>query len=239
MKILTVDIGNSRAHLYAHWLQQFFTLKDSIPNADFLIYSSVVKDFTEKNHEWSLLLKNVPSLNAATLRRDDHFLSLKTNYAQSLGADRIVQLYLLSEQFPNESMILVDAGTMTTLDILVSGVHVGGYIFPGMDLYLKTFHTASLLPSISKESTLPVAQLPCTTQEAIWGGLFHGLYYTLAHFIQHYGIRKILFSGGKAKIYAEELSELSKACNVVIDPLYIHEALYSVALKYLEKKDIS
>lgn len=58
---------------------------------------------------------------------------------KNLGVDRWLTLIAAHSLYPNRSVLIVDAGTALTVDILdPSGLHLGGWIVPGFDLMVDS-----------------------------------------------------------------------------------------------------
>ncbi len=58
---------------------------------------------------------------------------------QHFGVDRWLALVGTARQFKNQDCLIIDAGTATTLDVLsANGQHLGGWIFPGIDLLFNS-----------------------------------------------------------------------------------------------------
>ena len=64
---------------------------------------------------------------------------------QQLGVDRWLTLLAAAQLYPNKNVLIIDAGTATTVDLLAaSGQHLGGWILAGV---------STLFSSILKETT--------------------------------------------------------------------------------------
>lgn len=58
---------------------------------------------------------------------------------KNLGVDRWLTLIAAHSLYPNRSVLIIDAGTALTVDILdPSGLHLGGWIVPGFDLMVDS-----------------------------------------------------------------------------------------------------
>jgi len=65
---------------------------------------------------------------------------------KSLGCDRWLGMIASYELSQGKSFILVDIGTAITIDIVKSGAHLGGLIFPGLDKLRQTFDKFPVSP---------------------------------------------------------------------------------------------
>ena len=79
-------------------------------------------------------------MNFYFLKKIRKKIKLKINLKKKdeIGDDRIANIILAKERF-NKSVIIVDFGTATTLDVLNNhGVYHGGVITPGIEVSLNT-----------------------------------------------------------------------------------------------------
>ncbi|MEL0647470.1 type III pantothenate kinase [Pseudoalteromonas agarivorans] len=76
----------------------------------------------------------VPSFEASVTKQLGK-LSCAYDHVGNLGIDRWLVLIAGFTLYPDTPCIVVDAGTATTIDVLAdNGVHLGGWILPGLDL---------------------------------------------------------------------------------------------------------
>ncbi len=96
---------------------------------------------------------------------------------ETLGVDRLVNCAYIWKYYKKAS-IIIDAGTATTVDIVIDGNYIGGMITPGLLLMRDSlfFNTASL-PSIPiKYSDSVIGK---TTVESIQTGVINGYIHLL------------------------------------------------------------
>jgi len=72
----------------------------------------------------------------------------------TLGADRIAFATGVRDLVPDSCVLIVDAGTCITLDLLKGDIFMGGNISPGLTMRLKAMHCFS--------ASLPLVTLPAT-----------------------------------------------------------------------------
>ncbi len=84
-------------------------------------------------------------------------IGVKYGTRSTLGNDRVAAAAGAASLFPGEPLLVVDAGTAVTLDIVsAEGVFLGGNIAPGMRLRFASLHEAtSALPEIEAEGEIP------------------------------------------------------------------------------------
>ncbi len=164
------------------------------------------------------------------LRLDTSFIGMKTSYAKTLGQDRLIQSYNLWKTLAKEKMgagMLIDAGTMTTLDILsANNGHLGGYILPGLNSYAQIFQVSKKLPSqlnlIDALKNRAPENLPNATVEAISLGYWHSHTTLIQSLIKKYSIEKIVISGGDGKFWQQHLNTST------LNTLFPHESLWQI-----------
>lgn len=146
-------------------------------------------------------------------------LPVKLNYKtpETLGKDRMAAVCGASVLFPDRNILVIDAGTAITYDILTADhQHLGGNISPGLQIRFKALNTfTGNLPliHINKERQNLFGN---TTAEAIRSGVLNGMIYEIDGFISdfktQYSDLLIVFTGGdcfffekllKNRIFAE------------------------------------
>lgn len=104
---------------------------------------------------------------------------------------------------PHSALMHVSVGTATTIDILYGNTLVGGQIFPGVALMLSSLQQGTAqLPKVEVPSHhLP--DFPCTTHEAIQGGVIHAqvgaVMQSIQKIWQHYKIWPMIYVSGGAR----------------------------------------
>lgn len=217
MRLITIDNGNTNPNV------GYFdngVLKSVVPLAqyvseknDYILISSVGKKIDIK-----------PSFDLKTKRSKTHFFDMKVNYSESLGDDRLIASYGLFKNLkPNEKVLLIDAGTFITCDVVAAEGFLGGYIFPGIERFLATYSDSAQLPRLSKESLFKTTTLlPHSTDEAILMATEMYLKASLEEIIKQTAPDKIIFTGGSA----EDMNKLiSLKVRSETDRHLIHSAL--------------
>ncbi len=101
------------------------------------------------------------------LRLENSFLDMKVDYTMTLGEDRLYQAYFLHKLFPQETFTLIDAGTFITVDHITPSGFNGGFIFPGLRVFMKSFGQGQKLTG---DLPLPLdlkTKLPKSTPDAM------------------------------------------------------------------------
>ena len=97
-------------------------------------------------------------------------LNIKANFNQ-VGSDRLANAVSLTK--PKRNFIILDFGTATTFDVLISNTYRGGVIAPGISISLNTLtDKASLIPKINLKKIKKVIGID--TNSAVRSGFFWG-----------------------------------------------------------------
>ena len=97
-------------------------------------------------------------------------VNIKANFKQ-IGSDRLANAISLMSF--NKNFIILDFGTATTFDVLVSNTYRGGVIAPGISISLNTLtDKASLIPKINLKRIKKVIGID--TNSAVRSGFFWG-----------------------------------------------------------------
>lgn len=152
------------------------------------------------------------------------------------GLDRIAAAAGASALFPGEAVMIADAGTALTLDIVDSeGNFQGGNISAGAKLRLKALHEyTDRLPAIEKSGDCP--EFGYDTETAIRAGALRGLAAEIsvaaAHAAALYGCRRILLTGGDADL-VEAYIDLPEGFTLHREPILVAIGLKRI-LDYCE-----
>ena len=168
--LLAVDIGNTGITLGVfdnEIIKEEFHFSSKLSNYEYdRIFSDISKKYSITN---CLISSVVKELNDTITLCASENLHIKTKLisAQDLnkliknitkepdmtGTDRLVNVYSASKLYSKAPIIVIDAGTATTFDILNSyGEFAGGIIMPGVRMQLESlYHNTSLLPEIEPE----------------------------------------------------------------------------------------
>ena len=219
---LTIDIGNTNVMICIfkndriikheklnvknfskkdlHYFFKKLFLKYKILN---ILISSVVPHISECFFEIFKKL-NVDYLKIKSLLQ---ICKLKTNIKNksSIGDDRLINIIYAKHLFV-KSIIIIDFGTATTIDVLdKKGVYDGGVITPGIDLSLKSLQMGTAkLPLVNFKKTNSIVGK--STKEAIQSGFFWGYVSMIEGLIHRIKNEKktefqIILTGGNSKYF--------------------------------------
>ncbi|MCK5134785.1 MAG: type III pantothenate kinase [Bacteroidales bacterium] len=144
----------------------------------------------------------------------DHATSipLKNRYQtpDTLGYDRIAAAVGAYTIYPGKTVLVIDAGTAITYDIVTSeGEFVGGNISTGLEIRFKSLNKyTNHLPHLERPDEKPML-VGSSTREAIQSGIVNGLLFEMDGFIgaisQHYPKLQVVLTGGDAKYFEGKL----------------------------------
>ena len=149
--------------------RKFRILTKDFKNIEKIIFCSVVpknfnyiKKFISKKTK--IKCYEIKDLNLRSI------LNIKANFRQ-VGSDRLANA--ISLMSPRKNFIILDFGTATTFDVLVSNSYRGGVIAPGIRVSLNTLSDkASLIPKINLKKIKKVIGID--TNSAVRSGFFWG-----------------------------------------------------------------
>lgn len=124
---------------------------------------------------------------------------------QTLGMDRLAAAVGAWSMKPGNNILVVDAGTAITLDLVSArGVYMGGNISPGINLRLKALHEyTGALPLVEAEGKTPA--FGYNTQTAVRSGVVRGVRNELLGYIKamepEYPSLLIFLTGGDTDFF--------------------------------------
>ncbi|WP_340113337.1 type III pantothenate kinase [Maribellus mangrovi] len=216
---LVIDIGNTRTKfsvfnrgdvLITVPVEEFnasniWVLKSEYDNLDKAILSAV-KDYPQE-------------LRQALEKEFDTFIELDADTPlpiencyetkETLGKDRIAAVVGAYDLYPNTNVLIIDAGTAITYDLLTAdGKYLGGNISPGIEMRFKALH--QFTGKLPKTEPAEYNKLfGTTTTDAIRAGVQNGTVYeidtTITTFKEFYKNLKVIITGGNAEFFDNKL----------------------------------
>jgi len=177
--MILCDIGNNKFHFWNDGRVSNIPVGESIKafRDKKVYYASVNSSATKKLQENS---------NAIDL---EPFVSFDTGYTD-VGIDRVLACSTI------DNGIVVDVGSAITIDVMQSGVHIGGCILPGLSCYEKIF--PSISEKLNKKLSYGVRTdlLPTRTSDAMSYGVIQSIKLLITDISKN---KNIYFTGGDGK----------------------------------------
>ena len=150
-------------------------------------------------------------------------LPIKNLYAspQTLGKDRLAAAVGAAHLFPRQNVLVVDAGTAITYELVSSkGEYLGGNISPGIDMRFKALHRFTGRLPLCRRAENYVA-VGFDTQSAIAAGVLSGVLYEVEANVEQFSLKipnlKVILTGGDADFFVNRLKKaIFAACDLVL-----------------------
>lgn len=180
--MILCDIGNSNADFYHNgkvWSLSHHQFKNYIPTET--VYYICVNEELKK---WLFGKNNFIDI--------EPYFELDTVY-EGMGIDRIAACSMIDDG------MIVDAGSAITVDIMSGGMHLGGFILPGLSAYQKAY--AMISPRLDKtiNPSVELDVLPQKTSDALSYGTIKSIVTILDISCKD---KKIFFLGGDGKFFS-------------------------------------
>lgn len=181
-------------------------LKDEHPQISKVILSSVKpKDdelvrFLSENFEYFLELDNQTELPIGNLYETP----------ETLGKDRLAAAVGANELFPDRNLLIIDAGTAITFDLVSEkNQFIGGNISPGLEMRFKALNQfTGKLPLVSYSNEFQ--PIGTNTTDAIRAGVQNGILFEIAQtidlFNRNYQNLQIIMTGGDSIFFDKKLN---------------------------------
>jgi len=215
---LVIDIGNTRIK-FAIFENQKLLIDEKIESE---IFSSKVKELFKAYPEIdNAIISSVRTLDKevdiVSLFCNVHVLSqnskipFKNSYRtpQSLGVDRIALVAASYYTYPHRNVLVIDAGTCITYDVITEyGEYLGGAISPGLLMRYKAMNNQTdglpLLEPIQLEDFIGNA-----TQSCMHSGIVNGIVNEVEGVVGQYKKRfkdlTVILTGGDAHFFGKRL----------------------------------
>ena len=213
---LTIDIGKTHTKLgFFDGLELQLTQKFS--SAEIIPWQSILN--THKITHSILSHVGNTRLDLETLYNNTHCVEVHHklqlpftsdyNPFTNLGIDRVVSLAAAANSFPHENVLIIDAGTCITYDLITAKAHhIGGVISPGLMMRYQSMHRFThQLPNleIQEPSSFPSTN----TEEAMHHGVISSVIAEMEAFISRFEtsipIFRIILTGGDAGFLSKRL----------------------------------
>jgi type III pantothenate kinase len=218
---LVIDIGNTRTKMALFKAGELVDMLALPHNSrkDFSQYleqkpgvkACIISSVTQVP-KW--LLRKIKKSGVDPIYLDQHTpLPFRNNYLskESLGYDRIASIAGACRLFPGKDVLVIDAGTAITYDLLTrQGEYIGGNISPGLSMRFRALnHFTSRLPLLEPGDT--ICLLGRNTEEAILNGVQNGIKFEMDSYARqlsnNYSELIVLLTGGDAHFFENLLKK--------------------------------
>ncbi|HSL85732.1 MAG TPA: type III pantothenate kinase [Bacteroidales bacterium] len=154
---------------------------------------------------------------------------------ETLGMDRLAAVAWAYNKYRNGNVLVIDAGSAITFDLLTGGRYTGGTISPGMQMRFRALNSfTGRLPLVSPDRNV---EFPArSTTDAINSGVIKGIVYEINEYIckfeKEYSQPMVLLTGGDAGFLADKLRG-----NAVVDTDLVTKGLNYI-LEYNADKEV-
>lgn len=182
--MLLCDVGNTFLHFYHNgkiWKEKPYHIsqkKDSLT----IYYISVNERF-----EHCLLASHPKCINIG------NYIDIESAY-EGLGVDRKATCKAI------EDGVIIDAGSAITIDVMSEGVHLGGYIMPGLSTYKAMCAEISNALDKEFEPSVSLSQLPLNTSDALSFGALKSVILMIKNTSR---TKRLYFTGGDGKFFSK------------------------------------
>ncbi|MBA6353838.1 MULTISPECIES: type III pantothenate kinase [unclassified Colwellia] len=137
----------------------------------------------------------------------------------TLGIDRWLTLLAANILYPDENVLIIDAGTATTIDLLDSqGIHLGGWILPGIDILFNSLlsNTTKVLATQEHQANISFGKSTSDgVNNACWAATLGFIEQGIKQANKQVSLDKVLLTGGNAK----KIAALLNRQHYIIDEL--------------------
>ena len=236
---LVIDVGNTLVKT-AVFNKNSLLKKDTFPKKELI---NSLKEILNKHTISHSILSSVGEINNSDLQDiktllDPVILDQNTKIPfknlyktpKTLGVDRIALVAAAVNDYPNEHVLVIDAGSCITYDFVdKNSEYYGGAISPGIEMRYKSFPSSPAnLPKLSLINK--ISAIGNSTENSIHIGVLNGIIQEIEGTIAQFKARNqkltVVLTGGDAKFLSSQLKS-----SIFARPFFLLEGLYTI-LKY-------
>lgn len=249
--ILLIDIGNSRTK-YVQLMDGKLSATTQLNNKDFTA-TYFTQNFTKKLNQASrVIVANVaePALtnelgnwcaaqkiSFKQVHSEQQKESLVSAYQEpkTLGIDRWLALLGTIRLYPKENVLIIDAGTATTVDLLASnGQHQGGWILAGVKVLFNSILSRSTLVHAESKTVTNLAFGTNTSDNvnnACWASTLGMIEQAIEQAYKLGDVDRIILTGGDGKALTKLLVEQTSVNSLSVDSIQFIDNLIFFGLQ--------
>jgi type III pantothenate kinase len=214
---LIIDTGNSGTKI-ALFSKGFKTASERYD----VLTESIIADLIEKYKPGKAIIssvKEIPSFVTELLAekvKSFHILSHRSELPfpvdyetpETLGPDRIAAVAGAYRIFNGADVLVIDAGTAITYDLMIGKSYRGGNISPGIETRFRSLHLfTGKLPLLSRSENFSSPGL--NTKDAIMAGVIMGVIFEINEYIRTFEEKhkhlKFIITGGDGEFLRERI----------------------------------
>ena len=229
--LLAIDIGNTTTGAAIFSKERIISKNKLLtpPDINILFLKSLVKEDCRKQIKAVSVSSVVPFVDDS-LRKSvkglfgvepyftdyttDTGIKLKIDNPSEMGADRIADYIGALSLFP-PPFIVVDSGTATTFDIINKNYeYIGGSIFPGIELSIKSLAQNTAKLGMIKFG-IPGSIIGTNTEDSIKAGIYYNYLGGLSFMIKEYkniigSDARVVATGGLTKYFEGKITGIDQ-----------------------------
>ena len=193
---LVIDIGNTRVK-WALFRDREIVKQDSAPEFTLHLLGQILSDSHDVKLAILSSVKEFPK-ECRDLLTEVTDLTIELNHnthtpivnryktPETLGLDRLAAAIGASSAFPGDPLLIIDAGTAITIDLVSpANEYLGGNISPGIETRFRALNQfTGKLPLIRLNNEFDI--LGSDTESAIRAGVQQGVIFEIESYIAHY-----------------------------------------------------
>ena len=234
---LLIDIGNTRIKYLLEQNRNSITANNLV-NIDYLSFPSLLASdvFSDVSE---VIVANVQGnelinvIEAWALQGEISFIQV---YSQSkafgvsscyeqpehLGVDRWLALIAAHQLYPRENVLIIDAGTAITVDLLAkNGEHIGGWIMPGVQTMFDSL-LGNTQKIFAEQQDISILTFGENSSECvnlgIWAMVSGAINNAIAQANETLTLDKVIVTGGNS----EQIAKIMSANAEIIPELLFH-----------------
>ncbi len=233
--IICIDVGNTRTKVAVY---ENGTLQHLIITNEEKLIKKISKQIQGVENRVDIILSSVGNLSSEVLAELDKLgkliivnhetlIPFKNLYGTptSLGIDRIVLAAGATLKHPNQSRLVIDAGTCITYDFINNqDQYHGGAISPGIGLRYKSLNDYTANLPLEKISELHPF-IGNSTSGSIQSGVLNGVIAEIEAFIDHFEHQDenltVILTGGNSEFLVNRLKN-----SIFANPNFLLESLF-------------
>ena len=219
--IILIDIGNSRTK-YVQLDNDEFSMTMQVNNQDFscdyfvahfsaaseIVVANVANEsLTHTLKKWCA----TATINFTQVHSEQQKNKLTSAYEKptTLGIDRWLALLAATKLYPKQGVLIIDAGTATTVDFVTDdGQHQGGWILAGINALFNSILSHSTLVHAENKTAASLAFGDNTTDNvnnACWAATLGMITQAISQAKACGCLNQIVLTGGNGKVLTELL----------------------------------